>query len=73
MFLLIMNIFAFEVPFCGNYFTIYIRYFSIKVQSAKLSEQVWSYPFSKAKAPKQTIKITTVESHFSLRYVKFMK
>ena len=30
-------------------------------------------PFSKAKAPKQTIKITTVESPFSLRYVKFMK
>ena len=30
-------------------------------------------PFSKAKAPKQTIKITIVESHFSLRFVKFMK
>ena len=52
---------------------LYIRYFSIKVQSAQLSKQVWSYPSSKAKAPKQTIKITIVESHFSLRFVKFMK
>ena len=39
--------------------------FLIKLQSAKLSKQVWSYPFPKAKAPKQTIKITTVESLFS--------
>ena len=43
---------------------IYIRYSSIKVQSAKLSKQVWSCSFSKAKAPKQT-KITTVELLFS--------
>ena len=28
--------------FYGTYFTIYIRHFSIKVQSAKLSKQVWS-------------------------------
>ena len=64
VFLLIMSIFALEVPYYGNYCTIYIRYFSIKIQSAKLSKQVWLYPFSKAKAPKQTIKITTVESLF---------
>ena len=38
-----MSIFALVVPFYGNYFTIYIRCFSIKVQSAKLSKQVWSY------------------------------
>ena len=64
VFLLIMSIFALEVPFYGSYFTFYIRYFSIKVQFAKLSKQVWSYPFSKAKASKQTIKITIVESRF---------
>ena len=45
-----LSILVLEVPFYGNYFTIYIRYFSIKVQSAKLSIQVWPYPFSKAKA-----------------------
>ena len=44
-----------------------------KSSVCKLSKQVWSYPFLKAKAPKQTIKITTVESLFFLRYVKFMK
>ena len=44
-------------------YQVYIRYFS-KVQSEKLSRQVWSYHFSKAKAPKQTIKITTMESLF---------
>ena len=38
--------------------------FFIKVQSAKLSKQVWYYPFSKAKGPKQTIKVTTMETLF---------
>ena len=51
---LIMSIFALGVPFYGNYFTICIRYFSIKVQSAKLSKQVWSYvlPLFKGKGAK---------------------
>ena len=64
VFLLVMSIFSLEVPFYGNYFTIYIGYFLVKVHCAKLSKQVWSYPFSKVKVSKQTIKITTVESHF---------
>ena len=40
MFLLITSIFALEAPFYRSYFTIYIRYFSTKVQSAKLSKQL---------------------------------
>ena len=35
-----------------------------KSSVCKLSKQVWSYLFSKAKVPKETIKITTVESLF---------
>ena len=52
VFLLIMNIFALDVPFYGNYFTIYIRYFSIKVQVCKTLKTGLVLPLFKGEGAK---------------------